>query len=295
MVPSLSFEQEVDVRLKSNQSQSMQPNPSPPHTAPNTPPRSEDIPSPSSPVRALAATTASLTRDPNDVPTHTPGRPRNSSRAQLPASPAQVAEYVEDHSQRFTASLNDLLTLSTLPDILEDLRINLSTVPAILLSCLALEAYGLFDAILPWKATGLAIPVPVFGPRGSPYIWNPKLPDLFMLLSPEFFWKPFLLWSGTSIFVPLFFAYFYNLTMRDIKRAGVRVTVPRSRVDPMTFSVVKMLVTMLVYGNGIFFGGAVDEIAAERVHGAVFGGYQGICVGAAVGAVASLYEAVQRK
>lgn len=251
------------------------------------------MPPPNSPVRALAAATASLTRNPNEVPTNTPSRPRQ--RPQLPASPTDVAEYIEDHSERLSARLNDILTLSNIPDIIEDLRANLSTVPAIILSCLAIEAYGLFEAILPWKHTGAAVPIPLNGPEGDACIWDVKLPDLFMLLSPELFWKPLLLWSTTSICAPLLFAYFYNLTIRDVKRGGARVAVARYRVDPMTFSVVKMLITVLVYGNGIFFGGVVDETAAEKVHGAVLGGYQGICVGAVVGMVASLYEAVQRK
>jgi hypothetical protein len=119
------------------------------------------------------------------------------------------------------------------------------------------------------------------------------LPNLFQLLTADF-WYPTLLWSATSIFIPLLVAYFYNLSIRDVKRHGSRVTIVRYRADPLTFNIAKALGALIVYNRGFTFG-IVDPAYIVRVNEAMFGGHQGMLLGGYVGILAALYEAAQRK
>lgn len=120
------------------------------------------------------------------------------------------------------------------------------------------------------------------------------LPDLFILLT-GYYWSATLLWASTSIFVPALFAYFYNLTVRDVKRGARIVPVARYAADPLTFHVVKALATWLVYNQGVSFGDWVDPIVAERIELALYGGHTATLIGSAIGALAALYEAAQKK
>lgn len=95
--------------------------------------------------------------------------------------------------------------------------------------------------------------------------------------------------------MPSLFAYFYNLTIRDVKRGSRIVPVARYAADPLTFHVVKALATWLVYNQGVTFGGWIDPIAAERVELALYGGHTATLIGSAIGALAALYEAAQKK
>ena len=127
---------------------------------------------------------------------------------------------------------------------------------------------------------------------GTPSIPIP-VPDLFRLLTGEF-WSTTFLWSSTSLLLPLLFAYFYNLGLHEVKRHGARVTVARYSADPLTFNVVKALLTFLAYGQGVTLGLFSNKVA-YRVDHAMFGGYQGVLIGAYVGILAAIYDAAQRK
>ena len=93
------------------------------------------------------------------------------------------------------------------------------------------------------------------------------------------FWGPVGLWMLTSIALPLMGAWFINLT------EGARP------YDPLSFNVVKGLVAWVVYVRG-GIGGGESTAVVDR---AVPGGSQGLLVGAGIGVLASIYEAVQRK
>lgn len=126
---------------------------------------------------------------------------------------------------------------------------------------------------------------------GSFAVW---LPDLFRLLEPTF-WSTTMLWAGTSVLIPALFAYFYNLTTYSVKRHGVRATVARYTVDPMTFNIVKALLVYLVYGDEatLIRYGFVNEMTAARVDYAMYGGHRGVMTGSSICILASLYEAAQ--
>ena len=236
--------------------------------------------SPSS--QAMVLTTSAVAK--------TPGRPRR--RSELPPSPADVADDVEYATTKLYSGIDDLITVSGIPETIENVRELCSSVTSVQMTFLFLEAAGLQRYLLPWKATGFAIPSYHLLGINTPPV-PVMLPDLFSLLTAKF-WATSLLWASTSVFVPLVFAYFYNLSTRDVKRHGARVTVARYSADPMTFSVVKALITWMVYSQGYMFG-FIDDAVASHVHLAMFGGYQEIMIGSYVGAIAALYEAAQRK
>ena len=119
------------------------------------------------------------------------------------------------------------------------------------------------------------------------------LPSFFRLLGADF-WSTSLLWSLTSIVVPALVAYFFNLSTRDVKRHGTRVSVARYQIDPLMFNIAKAITTFVVYGLAQplpFF----DVVAAARVDYSMFYGYKGIVIGSFVGIITALYEAAQSK
>lgn len=242
------------------------------------------IPLLSSPTRQLVSPPSSSAQLPQ-------GRtPRTSiSRPDLPASPADVATLVDNQTASFYAGLSDLYSVSGLPGGIERLQDFTSTVQGIHLSILLLEGFALSPEVLPfiWVADS-----PAIAALGIPS-YPLSVPNLFLMLN-SWFWYPVLTWLATSLAIPLLFAYFYNLTIRDVRRNGARVSVARYTYDPMTFSIVKSVLSYLVYGRGQTFG-VFSEAAAARVEYAVLGGTGGLVTGAVVGAIASLYEATQRR
>lgn len=172
----------------------------------------------------------------------------------------------------------------------EDLRERLSTVRAVIASALLVEAAGLSRETLPWR---YAFDTPAISALG---IANKSVyaPDFFVLLTPQF-WSASLLWTSTSLLLPLLASYFVNLTRKTVSprtRAAVR---DEGQFDPLVFNVVKALVTYLVYAKHVTFYGTWSEETIGRVSGAVWGSYEGILIGAAVGGLVSLYDAVLKK
>lgn len=104
-----------------------------------------------------------------------------------------------------------------------------------------------------------------------------KIPDLFALLTLGF-WGPVSLWVLTSVILPLVGAWFVNLT------EGGKL------YDPLSFNVVKGLVAWVVYVKG-----GVGGESTVLVEQSVPGGSQGLLVGAGIGILASLYEAVLKR
>ena len=66
-------------------------------------------------------------------------------------------------------------------------------------------------------------------------------------------------------------------------------------VDPLTFSVVKALLSFVVYGQKVTFGGWLNPQSINRIDGAIYGGWKGILVGTAITGLFSIYDAVLKK
>lgn len=98
--------------------------------------------------------------------------------------------------------------------------------------------------------------------------------------------------------MPSLFGYFFNLSSASGAQGAKtrsRVSTPDTAVDPLTYSIVKALVSFVVYGQGVTFGGLLSETAIDRLDGAVYGGYKGILTGAAITGLLSIYDAVLKK
>lgn len=92
------------------------------------------------------------------------------------------------------------------------------------------------------------------------------------------FWGPVGLWALTSVGLPLIGAWFVNLTDGG------------KGYDPFSFNVVKGLLAWIVYMRG-----GVGGVSKDVVERGVPGGAQGLLIGAGIGVLASMYEAVLRK
>ncbi|KAI9838808.1 MAG: hypothetical protein M1837_002301 [Sclerophora amabilis] len=211
----------------------------------------------------------------------------------LPPSPAVVADAIDRRTAVLRSKVSGAWDDSGVTKKIEDVRESLSTVLSIEALALAIEATGLRSEILPLRYAFTLPPLPVLGTSALPV----SLPDLFLLVTSSF-WSPFILWASTSLAVPLIFAYFFNLTLKA--KPGHVTTRSHSSnpghvFDPLTFNIAKALVAFLVYSEDVKFGGLVGYDSVERIRGSVPGGADGILVGAGIGGLVSIYEAVLKK
>lgn len=209
-------------------------------------------------------------------------------RSSLPPSPTVVVDEVEHATTRFYAGLDDLYTLSGIPEAIDWARESCSSLAAVHATFLFIEAYGLSKVVMPWKYAFDIPAVPAIGLHSQAV----DIPDLFALLTPEF-WLPTLLWSATNLFVPLAFAYFYNLTVHTVKRNNARVRVVRYNYDPFTFNVVKCMLVSTVYG-AYLLDGWVSGSTVRTVNNSQYGGYTGVLMHCYVCGLYALWEATQR-
>jgi hypothetical protein len=231
---------------------------------------------------APAATSTALTR--------TPARNLSlAARIPLPATPADVAQAVDRHTVAVRQRVASIYQESGITEATNTARESLSTVTSVLITVACAELYFLRREVMSDVYVGTIPAVPALGTTDYPV----HVPDMFLLLSSSF-WSPVLLWFTTSILMPSVVGYFYNLTVPS-EAAGRRRGSPGYTVDPLTFSIVKALVTYIVYALGVDFGGLVDEVSAARVNGALFGGWKGMLVGSGITGLVSLYDAVLRK
>jgi hypothetical protein len=188
-------------------------------------------------------------------------------RPSLPPSPTIVANEVEHATTRFYAGLDDIYTISGIPEAIDWAREACSSLVAVHATFLFMEAYSLSKLVMPWK---------------------------YMFDIPAIRWKPTLLWSATNLLVPLMFAYFYNLTVHTVKRNNARVRVVRYNYDPLVFNIVKCMIVSAVYGAG-FLHGYVDDEVAIAIGESQYSGYSGMMMGCFVCGLCSLWEATQRR
>jgi hypothetical protein len=212
-----------------------------------------------------------------------------ASNVPLPPSPAVVADAIDRRTQALRTRVSKAYKQSGLTETAEATRETLSTVVAIQVLVTAFELYSLRKELL---ADRYAFTIPSIALLGTgPY--DVKIPDLFLLLTSSF-WGPATLWAFTSFFVPLFAAYFFNLTAKP-SRTRSHSTHFTYAFDPLTFNIVKALLTFVVYGQDVTFGGLVDLEYVARINSALYGGWQGVLVGTGIGSLVTLYEAVLKK
>jgi hypothetical protein len=165
-------------------------------------------------------------------------------------------------------------------------RETLSTVVAVETLIYAFELYNLRFEVLPDR---YAFTIPAISFLGT-NDYAVKIPDLFLLLTSSF-WGPATLWIFTSLLIPLLAAYFFNLTSKP----RARTTHYNYSFDPLTFNVAKALLTFVIFGQDVTFGGLIDLEHVARINSALYGGWKGVIVGTGIGALFTLYEAVIKK
>ncbi|KAK1760548.1 hypothetical protein QBC47DRAFT_456279 [Echria macrotheca] len=242
------------------------------------------------------------TRSTSTVIARTPGRALSlASRIPLPATPADVASAVDRGTVAVRERVASLYHESGLTEATQATRESLSTVNSVLLVIAAFELYYLRPELLPDRYAFTIPAIKLLGTSDYPV----HLPDMFALLTSSF-WSPALTWVFTSLLVPSLFGYFFNLSAAHSSssaghgrgrqtRSSVAAGAPEYAVDPLTFSVVKALVTYVVYAQGVSFGGWIAPESVARINSALYSGWKGVLVGTAVAGVASVYDAVLKK
>ncbi|KAK4229611.1 hypothetical protein QBC38DRAFT_471725 [Podospora fimiseda] len=231
------------------------------------------------------------------VPTTTPSR---LSRAlhRLPASPSDVAQAVESSTLALRTKLSDLYSDSGLPEATQTTREFLSSVHSVLSTIALFELYKLRQELLPDRYAFTFPAVSLLGTQEYPV----KLPDMFALVTSDF-WIPALTWGFTSLVVPGLVGYFYNLSGvggGQQSSGGGRGRPKRGgsggyEVDPLVFSLVKGILTYVVYAQGVTFGGLIGDETVGRINGALYSGWKGVLVGTGVAGLVSVYDAVLKK
>jgi hypothetical protein len=207
----------------------------------------------------------------------------------LPPSPAVVADAIDRRTAIIRSKISDAYEESGILETAQATRETLSTVTAVHAIVVAFELFFLRKEIL---ADRYAFTIPAIK-----YLNNSeyavKIPDLFLLLTSSF-WGPASLWALTTILVPLFAAYFVNLTSKPRSRSSHAAHFNYT-FDPLTFNIVKALLVFVVFGQDVTFGGLVDLEHVARINSALYGGWQGALVGTGIGALVTLYEAIIKK
>ncbi|GKT60490.1 hypothetical protein ColTof4_00619 [Colletotrichum tofieldiae] len=224
--------------------------------------------------------------------TRTPARNLSlASRIPLPATPADVAEAVDRHTVAVRERVTELYDQSGIQEGTQAVRSSLSTVTSVLFTVAAFEAWNLRAEVLPLRYAFTIPAIPALGTNFYPVY----VPDAFLFVTSSF-WSPVTLWTLTSVLIPSLFGYFYNLSAASHPQPrGRKSSTVEYNVDPLVFSIVKALISFVVYGQKVTFGGWINENSIDRINGALYGEWKGILTGAAITGLVSLYDAVLKK
>ncbi|KAI0443723.1 hypothetical protein F4803DRAFT_297265 [Xylaria telfairii] len=247
-------------------------------------------------IEEVVAPTTDSEEEPSTTSTaiaHTPARALSlASRIPLPATPADVAEAVDRSTVAIRTHVASVYKDSGITEATHATREALSTVTSVLFAISAFELYFLRPEILADRYAFTIPAISLLGTSDYPVF----VPDMFLLLTSSF-WSPALIWAFTSSILPSIAGYFVNMTTGAnpgrTPRRGAQV--PEAVVDPLTFSIVKAIISFVIYGQGVTFGGWINEVSIARINSAVYGGYKGILTGAAISGIFSIYDAVLKK
>lgn len=207
----------------------------------------------------------------------------------LPPSPRVVADAIDRRTQVLRSKVSNLYEDSGIIEYAESTRESLSTVQAVQALVVLFELYNLRKEVL---ADRYAFTIPAINfITSAPY--DVKIPDLFLLLTASF-WGPVSLWAITTLIIPLVTSYFFNLTAKPSK---TRSHTPHFayQFDPLTFSIAKALMTFVVFGQDVTFGGLIDLESVARINSAVYGGWKGVLTGTGITGLITLYDAIIKK
>jgi hypothetical protein len=190
---------------------------------------------------------------------------------------------------------------SGLTEATQTTRAWLSTVHSVVSAIALFELYRLRQEVLPDR---YAFTIPAVGVLGTGD-YPVHLPDMFALVTAGF-WGPTLTWALTSVLLPSLGGYFFNLSLGAAQShegglsssgsgKGRRGGQVEYAVDPVMFSIVKAVVTYVVYAQGVTFWGLINPDSVSRINSALYSGWRGVLVGTAVSGLTAVYDAVLRK
>ncbi|KAI9681587.1 MAG: hypothetical protein M1829_000784 [Trizodia sp. TS-e1964] len=221
--------------------------------------------------------------------------PRSPSiyESAMPASPKVVADSIEQSTAIIREQLSNIWD-RRVTETAHYIRDRVSTMFAVEIIVLSFETAGLLHKLVPLKYA-LTIPSLTAGGIQTPS-WPVSLPDLFFLLTSSF-WYPFSLWILTGLLGPSFFSYFLNLTLRAKNGPNTR---PKAggiehKFDPLMFNIAKAVIAWIVYSDYNNSDNIFGEHNVSFVKASIPGGYHGILIGASIGVITSIYEAVLDK
>lgn len=206
----------------------------------------------------------------------------------LPPSPAVVTDVIEEQTARISEGMNKLWNSSHIMDVLYQARVELSSVTGVHFTILLLESFALHYATVPWNFAG-EVPS-LFGFPSFPIF----LPDLFVLLTHHY-WAPSLLWATMSFWLPLATGWLFNLSLKLKKRDGYEAWQPKYRIDPLTFSIAKALLSWMVYYKGNRLYGTFSDETVQTLELAMPYGYSGAMAAAYIGIATSVWDGIQGK
>ncbi|KKA29025.1 hypothetical protein TD95_004047 [Thielaviopsis punctulata] len=208
-----------------------------------------------------------------------------SAHLRMPSTPVAVQDVVD----RSIALVNDGVAAvqdSKLADATLNTRSALSTVSSIVASVVAFEAYFLRPAVLP-DALWFTIPA-------SDALQTPAVPIVLPNLKAALtcaFWGPVLSWLAVSMLAPLVLAFFFNLSSSSASSKRLR---SKYAFDPLAFAIAKAVLSYVVFAQGATFN-VMNPLAIDRINAVVYGGWQGMLVGAGIIGLSAFYEAILAK
>ena len=229
----------------------------------------------------------------------------------LPPSPAVIADAVDRRTASLRRRMSSAYASTGLTPAAHSWRDALSTVSAINLVLLSSELWGLRTEVLPsrYAFTIPGLPsAPAFLAHDTPVY----LPDLFHILTSRF-WNPVWVWSLIGLLLPAAVAWLFNLGLKHRSRGSSSTVTPvyfltaapaaaievaaatAPGVDPLIFNLAKAVLTWAVYTRGARLLGLLGDDSVARVRAALPAGEVGVLIGAGVGVVVSLYDAVLSK
>ncbi|OJJ47030.1 hypothetical protein ASPZODRAFT_141795 [Penicilliopsis zonata CBS 506.65] len=209
----------------------------------------------------------------------------------LPPSPKDVTDAIDQRTQVVRKSISEKWEEFRVVEHVHSLRSKLSSVKAIESLVVYIEGLTLLYDLIPLRYMGTF--------PGVPQLHIPQYPvkffDMFVMLDSTF-WAPFSLWLVTSVFLPMAFAYFFNISLNAAQTRDRPYAVQqRLDFDPLMFNISKALIAYLVYGTHFTLFGLFGHLSIERVNMAVLGQWPGMLIGASIGVVGTLYEAILRR
>lgn len=235
----------------------------------------------------------------NGPVTQTPRPAQVQTLAELPPSPAVLAEAMERRTAEWTKRVEDTWVASGVKERSNALRSLLSSVKAVETLVLILEGSSVVKDLWPLR---YLTTIPAIEAIHTPEI-PLRVPDLFVLVDGSF-WAPFSLWLLTSLFLPLVVAYFFNISWHTAQQQSgpsTRRGTAASRAaqsttfDPLSFNIAKALIAYLVYAKHFTFWDLFSAFSVAKVNASVPGQWTGILTGTAIGLVGTLYEAILRQ